>query len=234
MSTPHLMIYNEVSIDGKLGGFAGDPHDYYGRAFRWEVDAILMGSVTALNFGPQESADEQRTILDPVAQVNPPAGFEHVLERQRPLLVVPDSRGRVRNWRHAQAQPWYRAILVLISSSTPDEYVRYLDRRGIEYLSIGSDRVDLGQALARLSADFEIRRVRSDAGAKLNSELLRAGLVDEIALLVRPALSSDPSAVAFSGSAQTLPTRYAALELVESETSDDGSTLLRYSAAAVI
>jgi len=46
-------------------------------------------------------------------------GFEDLVYEPRPLLVVPDSRGRVRNWVHALAQPWYRAIVVLTSRATP-------------------------------------------------------------------------------------------------------------------
>ena len=44
-------------------------------------------------------------------------GFEDLVYEARPLLVVPDSRGRVLNWIHALAQPWYAAIVVLTSQA---------------------------------------------------------------------------------------------------------------------
>jgi 2,5-diamino-6-(ribosylamino)-4(3H)-pyrimidinone 5'-phosphate reductase len=224
------MTYNEVSIDGRLGGFSGDPADFYRRALRWEVDAILMGSVTALNFGPQETADEQATRREPLAPVEPPAEFAPLLTGTRPLLVVPDSRGRVRNWRHATAQPWYRGVLVLVSASTPDEYLDYLDRRGIEHRRVGERQVDLRRAMALLAGEHGVGRVRTDAGATLNRALLTAGLVDELALLVRPVISHAPDTQTLLPPDGTLPERYRSLQLVETEVSGDGSVLVRYGA----
>ena len=57
-----MTVYNEISLDGKITGFDGDGVRYYTRGFRWPSDAILMGSVTAEAFGPNESpAEQQRT-----------------------------------------------------------------------------------------------------------------------------------------------------------------------------
>src|SRR5215203_4219188 len=75
------------------------------------------------------------------------SGFEDLVYEPRPLLVVPDSRGRVRNWIHALAQPWYGAIVVLTSQATPRDYLEYLNRRGITHLTAGEDQVDLAAAL---------------------------------------------------------------------------------------
>lgn len=230
MGAPHLTIYNEVSVDGRLDGFAGDPADYYRRALAWPTDAILMGSVTALNFGPQETAGEQRTSLGPPRPSPTPEGFDLPPRHERPLLVVPDSRGRVRNWHHAQAQPWYRSILVLTSASTPPEYLEYLHRRSVETLQAGDDRVDLPAALARLAQDRGVRRVRADAGSALTTHLSSEGLVDEVALLIRPALSRNPAAPTLVGAQRPLPERYASLRLIEAQPSGD-SVLLRYAAA---
>ena len=161
---PHLTVYNEISLDGRITGFAGDGVRYYTRGFRWPSDAILMGSVTAEAFGPAESAVEQERELPPLPPVDLPPGFAELVREPRPLLVVPDSRGRLRCWRHAQAQPWY------------------------------TDRVDLVDALARLAAELGIGAVRTDAGGELNGALLAAGLVDRIAVIVAPAIGADPEA----------------------------------------
>ena len=63
---PHVVVYNEASIDGRVVGFDTDPSRYYRLGFRWRSDAILMGSTTALAFGPPESeTDQQRILLRP-------------------------------------------------------------------------------------------------------------------------------------------------------------------------
>ncbi len=188
MDRPRLMIYNEITLDGRIQGFSVTGDDYYRRGFRWHPDAILMGSVTALNFGPVESADEQAQIFPAPETLPLPLGFDELVYEPRPLLIVPDSGGRVRNWLHALAQPWYRSILVLVADSSPDEYLAYLRRRGIEHLSVGMNRVDLVAGLEIVAAELGVRSVRTDSGGDLNGALLALGLVDEIALIgSRPA-----------------------------------------------
>jgi 2,5-diamino-6-(ribosylamino)-4(3H)-pyrimidinone 5'-phosphate reductase len=56
---------------------------------------------------------------------------------------------------------------------------------------VGGDRVDLASALPALADRYGIRAVRVDAGGTLNGQLLRAGLVDEVSVIVAPALA-DP------------------------------------------
>ncbi len=119
MVRPRVVVYNEVSIDGRVVGFETDPSRYYRLGFRWRSDAILMGSTTALAFGPPEPLADQRRALPPPERLPVVSGFESLVTEPRPLLVVPDSSGAVRSWIHALAQPWYRAVVVLVSRSTP-------------------------------------------------------------------------------------------------------------------
>ena len=224
---PHVTVYNEISLDGKITGFDGDGVRYYARGLRWPSDAILMGSVTAEAFGPNESAAEQERELPPLEAVGLPPGFAELVHEPRPVLVVPDSRGRIRSWRHAQAQPWYDRIVVLVSRSTPDDYLSYLDRRGVAHLTAGEDRVDLAHALSLLASEHGVGSIRTDAGGALNGALLTARLVDRVAVVVAPAIGADPEAQTLF----RLPGRLtagAALRLVESEVLDDGALWLVY------
>ncbi len=52
----------------------------------------------------------------------------------------------------------------------------------------GTDHVDFGQALESLNRDFGVTVVRVDSGRTWNAVLFRAGLVDELHLLVHPVL----------------------------------------------
>jgi len=231
MERPHVVVYNEVSIDGKVVGFETDPSRYYRLGFRWRSDVILMGSTTALAFGPPEpEADQQRT-LPPPQRLPVVPGFESLVTEPRPLLVVPDSRGAVRNWVHALTQPWYRSVVVLVTSSTPRDYLRYLERRGIEHLEADhptTGRVDLASALDRLAGSHGVRAVRTDGGGALTGALLAAGLVDEIAILLDPVVSSDPDGQRLVTLPHTGPPGGIPLRLDDVERFDDGALLLRY------
>jgi len=228
MARPNVVVYNEISIDGRIVGFPVDPGRYYARGFRWRSDAILMGSVTAQAFGPAEHLDDQARVLDPPERLPIVAGFETLVREPRPLLVVPDSRGTVRNWIHALAQPWYGAVVVLVSRSTPSDYLDYLGRRGIEHIVAGDDRVDLVAALHVLVDRHGIRSVRTDSGGALNGALLAAGLVDEIGLIVNPSVSGDPEGQRLVRLPHPMGENGIPLTLIEVERLEDGALWLRY------
>ena len=175
---PRVILHNEVSLDGRIDWFAVDVGQYYTLASRWKVDAILAGSNTV--FDPEEEVPEE----DEEA-LKPP---ERHPDDPRPLLVVPDSRGRLRNWHLLRKEPHWRDTIALCALSTPKSYLDYLQERHIDFLIAGDDHVDLRTALEALNARYGVKSVRVDSGGTLNGVLLRAGLVDEVSVLINPSL----------------------------------------------
>ena len=223
---PEVVVYNAVSLDGRVTGFADEPGRYYRLGFRWASDAILMGSETALAFGPSETPAEREQERPPLPGEPVVPGFEALVTEPRPLLVVPDSAGRVHTWRHARSQPWYRAAVSLVSARTPDDHLSYLRRRGVDVVAAGDDRVDLRAALSELAERWGVRRVRTDGGGRLAGALFDAGLVTELAVLLVPTVVGDAGARSLvegltSGAATPLA-------LIELERLDDGALWLRY------
>ena len=102
-------------------------------------------------------------------------------------LVSPDSRGRLRSGYKGTETPGHHS-LHLVSRKTPAAYLNLLREQCIPYLMAGLDRVDLPQAVASLGAVLGVRTILSIGGGRLNGALLRAGLIDEINVIVRPEL----------------------------------------------
>lgn len=177
---PKVIIYNAVSLDGRINGFNADTELYYQLASKWEVDAILMGSNTVLN-----GFNAKHGELREEGNFKAPEVVENDL---RPLLVVPDSGGRIRIWSGVFEMPFIRDILVLCSRSTPQEYLDFLEERYIKYMVIGYDKVNLGTALEELNTQFGVKSIRVNSGGRLNGALLMDDLVDEVCLLVHPTL----------------------------------------------
>ncbi len=175
---PRIILYNAVSLDGRFDWFTPDIGLFYSLVPRWAEDATLVGTNTLLR-PPTEIPKETEADLEP-APVKP--------DDTRPILVVPDSRGRFRNWHFLKQQPYWKGFVALCSETTPDEHLSYLQKRHIHCLVIGKDHVDLGQALEELNVRFGIKIVRVDSGGTLNGVLLRLGLADEVHLLVHPKL----------------------------------------------
>lgn len=175
---PRVVVHNAASVDGRTTGFEPDLGLYYGLAARWQADAMLSGADTIL------AAPEGQI----VEAADDPLGPTPDRDRTRCLLVISDSRGRLRCWQAMRDAGYWRDVVALCSHSTPGDYLDYLGRRRVDYILAGDDHVDLGAALEELSARYGIKLVRVDSGGTLNGALLRAGPVDEVSVLIHPSL----------------------------------------------
>jgi len=178
---PRVILHNIASLDGRTDGFTPDLGQFYQLASRWNEDATLSGCDTLL------AAELGLAGADELG--GPPEGVQENSSDTRPLLVVPDSRGRLRSWPLWRKQPYWRAGLALCSKSTPGEYLNYLQSQGIDFIISGDDHVDFRAALEELNTRHGVDVIRVDSGGTLNGVLLKAGLVDEISLLIHPALA---------------------------------------------
>jgi 2,5-diamino-6-(ribosylamino)-4(3H)-pyrimidinone 5'-phosphate reductase len=173
---PKVILYTAISLDGRTTGFSVDMGLFYSLAQQWGEDASLVGCDTLLN-APDEIPEEMEDTIDTPSPDDP-----------RPILVVPDSRGRLRSWHYWKKQPYWKSCVALCTEHTPTEYLEYLKHQGVETLVAGTEHVDFGQALEYLNRQFGVTTIRVDSGGTLNGVLLKAGLVDELHLLVHPTL----------------------------------------------
>ncbi|MCK9564743.1 MAG: RibD family protein [Methanothrix sp.] len=175
---PRVILHNAVSLDGRIDGFPIDLFQYYELVATWKEDATLAGSDTFLKAASEAPAEDENAFLPP--KIDP--------GDSRALLVIPDSRGRIRIWHYLRSLPYWRDAVALCSKSTPQEYLHYLKERHIDYIVAGRDHVDLRAALEELHSRYGVKVVRVDAGGTLNGQLLRQGLVAEVSLLIYPSL----------------------------------------------
>ena len=175
---PRVILHNAVSVDGRVNGFTPDIGLFYELAGTWKEDATLAGSATICKPAEPIPPEDETAFQPPVVE---PAD-------KRPLLVVPDSRGRVRHWHALRQAGYWRDFIALVSRATPPDYLDYLTKRHLKWILTGDERVDLRAALAQLSARFGVKVIRVDSGGTLNGVLLRAGLVHEVSVLVHPSL----------------------------------------------
>ncbi len=173
-------MYNAVSVDGRNTGFEVDMGQYYGLASTWKEDITLVGSGTILS-APMEDYTETEEDFKK-AEIDP--------TDTRGTMAVVDSGGKVRIWSSLRKSGYWKDFIALVSETTPEEYLDYLDKRHVSWIKAGKNKVDLRAALEELDKrGFE--RVRVDAGGVLNSLLLEQGLVNEVSVLIHPALAGE-------------------------------------------
>lgn len=200
-----MVLHVAVSLDGSTGGFAPDVGRFYELAGTWQEDVTLAGADTIL---AQEQALAEAELLGPA-----PGG---------PVLAVVDGRGRVSAWQALHDAGYWSGVVAVHAARTPPR------DHGFPEVVAGTDRVDLAELLRALRERYGAAVVRVDSGGGLNGALLDAGLVDEVSLLVHPALVPAAERRPWHGSG---PRAGRALTLVAAETLPDGLVWLRHRTA---
>jgi len=145
------------------------------------------------------------------------------------LFVVTDSRCRFDRWNWLRKQPYWRDAVALVAQASPAEGLERLAAKGVPVIVCGDRRVDLRAALETLAARHAVRTVRVDSGGALSGALVRAGLVDEVSVLLEPVLVGGVTPRSFlRGPDPAAPGDVARLRLQEVEQFDDGLVRLRY------
>jgi 2,5-diamino-6-(ribosylamino)-4(3H)-pyrimidinone 5'-phosphate reductase len=202
MTRPYMVVHAAVSLDGATTGFRPEVGRFYALARIWHEDVTLAGADTIL---AQEKA------LGAASRPGPAA--------DAPLLAVVDGRGRVTQWEALRDCGHWRGVVALHAETTP----RLPDGSAADTFVAGTERVDLTEALGMLLDREGARMVRVDSGGTLTGALLRAGLVNEVSLLVHPCLAGPGNRRWHGPDPPSIP-----LQPLAGERLDDGLVWLRY------
>lgn len=186
---PHVLLNMVSTADGRatLGGRSGtisgraDRELFHG--LRGTVDAVMAGAGTVRveRYGRiTPSPERRRTRLQQGLSEEPIACIVSgrlALESDIPLLAEP------------------QAHVVILTSSAASLPAAGGPRAQIDYIRAERDgRLDLPAALTELRERFAVKSLLCEGGPHLNSELLSAGLVDELFLSLSPKLAGgDPA-----------------------------------------
>jgi 2,5-diamino-6-(ribosylamino)-4(3H)-pyrimidinone 5'-phosphate reductase len=181
-----IVIHNSISIDGSLSSFEPNMELHYRIAGRYHPDMHLIGSHT-ITAGIELYGDS--VPLEEASDFEKPTR-----EKKLPIWVLVDSKGKLKGLLHTCRRfEMCRDVIVLVSQSTPQRYLRYLDERQYDHYCIGRDSVDLRQALILLCKKYHAKTILTDTGRILGNLLLNQGLVDEISLLIHPVIVGNKS-----------------------------------------
>lgn len=144
------------------------------------------------------------------------------------FCVIFDSKGKI----HFPSNKFEGDnIILILGESVSEDYLAYLRSIGISYLFAGKDGNDLNLAMTILYSEFGLKNIRLEGGGVLNGAFLKAGLIDEVSILLYPGidgLSGISSIFEYKGSDKDLPSQGQSLELKEIKQLDAGLIWLRY------
>ena len=220
---PFIVCHMMESLDGRIDcamteKLAGS-EEYYSAIKELEIPTVIFGRVTA----------EMEVTSEPPfsGDTGEPIGKEaiHKAENAEGYTVVADTRGTL-GWREGKADG--RPLLILLSERVGQNYLRYLESKGISYIATGKERIDLARAAEILYSGFGVQRLGVEGGGTVNAGFLAAGLLDEISIILAPGIDAR---CGMRASFDGLPpgSEPVRLKLLSAKSFDDGALWLRYS-----
>ena len=188
---PHVICHMIASLDGGLHpsrfttspqGGRKDWSDTYERIHgELEGDAWIVGRVTM--------AEMSKAGPHAPASFPPPARPQHFATREAGNFAIAlDASGKL---HFAKADIGGDPVVVLLGHDVPDSHLAELAADGVSYIVSETPTLDLTAMLATLGREFNIRRLLLEGGGGINSAFFAAGLVDELSLLLAPALDGE-------------------------------------------
>lgn len=177
---PYVVCHIMGSVDGRImsgnWGMGNLSPMFEGPASKIRVDAWLVGRRTMEEFS---SHRPRRKLAGPFRI--PKTDF--LGRKSKTYAVAIDPSGKCR-WDSNMVSTEH--VIEVLTEKVPAEYLAHLRSKKVSYVFGGKSSLDLRIVLEKLNQLFGIKRVRIDGGGTVNGSFLRAGLIDELSLVLAP------------------------------------------------
>ncbi|RNJ47117.1 riboflavin deaminase [Mesorhizobium erdmanii] len=225
---PHIICHMLASLDGGLhpSRYTASPD---GTRAEWsglyeqihgdlEGDGWIVGRVTM--------AEMSRAGAHPAAHTGKVERPHHFARRDAGTYAVAlDASGKL---HFAKPDVGGDHVVVLLGRDVADSHLAEVAADGVSYIVSETAEIDLAAMLDVLGRELGIRRLLLEGGAGINGSFFAAGLVDELSLLVAPALDARAGNQGFVEFGESGLAGKMQLSLTSCETLAHGLIHLRY------
>lgn len=224
---PHVICHMVASVDGRILSNRWRPKEANSSGLferlhdRLAGYAWLVGRVTGQEFAKGKAYPERADRVYPRA-----AWFAR--RDAAAYGIVLDAEGKI-VWGRAEigGDP----IVAVLTERVSDAHLAGLQGDGVSYIFAGARDIDLSLALDILNRELGIERLLMEGGGGANGALLRAGLIDELSLVILPAVDGAkgaPSVFDSSAADAGAPAPIRRMILEHTEVLEGGAVWLRY------
>lgn len=186
---PHVICHMMSPLDGRLLVDEWAPEgstlqeamlaEYQRIHDGFAADAWLAGTKTMTEFAtgqaaPAASGDSQ------------PERPWHVTDPAAKRYAIAIDRHAKLHWDTPTADNAH--VVVVLTASVADSHLAELTAAGVSYVVMPGNDIDLAEVLNAIGEKLGIKTLLLEGGATINGAFLKAGLVDEISLLLCPAI----------------------------------------------
>lgn len=189
---PRVICHMTTSVDGRIvvDGWPGRWAAAAGREYErvhtsYGPDGWLCGRVTMEPFAKATRSEEAVAETyrgGPREDWTAPGDFDS-------YAFALDPGGRLA-WQASDIDGDH--VVAILSERVSDAYLAFLRERGVSYLLAGARDVDLAWALEKIGERFGVETLMLEGGGRINGAMLRAGLIDEVSVLVAPVVDGRP------------------------------------------
>lgn len=237
MGRPRIVCHMHMSLDGKIVG------DY----LPTDVGMASQREFYALAYGPGRHYRDHKGWLS--GRISSEDNFTHYRkpeldEAAAPVpegdyIAVPDAPMNYFSVDPSGQLGWERNsidyfdtnahVVEILSGRASNAYKDLLRRLGISYLIAGEDSLDLEEAVEKIGATFGTEELILGGGGGLNWSFIRAGLCDEVSIVLTPAADGTKGAqTLFEADGRYTTAVPTAFGLEDVRKLHDGSLWLRY------
>ena len=218
---PRVICHMVASVDGRIvtegWPLSADGKRQYEQVHAtYEPDGWICGRVTM----EQHFAAGRRSDDEVAREHDGPPRDDFVAPGEHDSFAIAlDPSGKLL-WDSGDADGDH--VVTVLTERVSDDYLAALRERGVSYLLAGrGEQVDLAVALEKIGARLGIRTLMLEGGGGINGSFARAGLVDEVSLLLAPVVDGRVGTPALFDVAEdgVVPQRLA-LESVERRADD--------------
>lgn len=224
---PHVICHMASSIDGRTQLNRWRPEGVvaeglFERVYQeFAVDAWIVGRTTGQEYarGNTYPAHSGETF---------PREAWFARRDAKAYGVVLDPHGKIA-WGRSDVEGDH--IVVVLTEQVPDAHLAGLRADGVSYLFAGKTRIDLSHALDTLARELGVKRLLLQGGGVTNGLFLGEGLVDEISLILFPAVDGVEGAPCVFQSSEAdggRQTKVTSITLASHRVLDGGAVWLRY------
>jgi len=226
MPRPHIVCLMTSSLDGRLHPSRytrspdGTPKNwsaaYEAAHIAEQPDAWLVGRVTMAEMA-------KGAPHPPAAFAKPPRPL-HIERRDGPFAIGIDRSGKL---HFDKPDVGGDAVIVLLGRDVPDSHLAELVGDGISYIIAEDAEMTLAPLVETLAKAFAIQKLLVEGGGHVNGSFFAAGVIDELIVILAPALDGAPNTAIVEAGEAGLKGKVS-LSLRACDRLDNGAVRLRY------
>ncbi len=199
MEKPYVVCHMLTSLDGKIdGSWFSDPacgpalKAYGSLRSTFDCNATIYGTTTALGSYSDGLAGEL-----PHSE-NLYSKEDYIAQPDFGNYIVCLDAGGILGWNSGWSEKKGRAkahVIEVLTDAVSNDYLAYLRSRGVSYVFAGEKEIDCALLLRKLQNLFGINRIILAGGGITNWNFARAGLIDELSIVIAPVADGSTKAV---------------------------------------